>query len=1023
MEDNIAGGPFGFGTTTSGGAAMGASASTSVSAGLTFDTTGVKEMTREVGALTQAMSSLSGTVAEVFQTIAQGTKQGAQGIAGIIKSLKGSGSSSLDGGTFSTPPTSPSGGPAASGGGGGPSGPVTGASGAPAGTTAPMGTGITFGGSTTTGGGGSGGGGGIRTSLGSGPWGSFGSRGGGETVSIREQMQNSLIGRIARFTGAAIGAGTTYASSYMNAHFTDMIDSDVLFHQLGRQLPQGFVDEDRETGERGSVGFVREILFGGVPGGAPGLASNYYSNTDLTAGIRTMMQNRGYAPPGTDQFASLMTQASGISAMMPNLGFEGAAGLQGLLYSPNFHNQALGLTGSSPLQFGGGTQDPRDWAQGFIQDMFGSQAMSDLGGITEANVLEVFQPGSPAYAQAMAMSGGNIEFVDFLREIGVAMAQNDGEEITNWDDIFGEDTGQGFGVDITQSVRDMRQETNEFHQQFFEVLIPEFEDATERLIGVISGITEGLDGTLLQEGFANFVANMSVTAGVVEELGAPFPGLTSNIANFATGVAGAIAMLTEWFGFRPTASTPAPGDTSSSGNVDSGGVPVAVTNGGDGRGTPPPYTGDSMGGLNHTPDPPGSRGAPTAVPLHNLLHSTGAGHRVTSIVRPGARTRNGGYSYHATGHALDLASPTGGRASYNRDDPGLAAIYRALKPYKDSGRLTELIYGGPSGGGWRTQGTRRDHLDHVHVAASARSLGVTGSTDTSTAPVAEDGSTPTLSRVPFASPTASTGFDYDESAALSGLLTTGAPSVSLLSSNRTIAEAAAAQVTGTYTAHGSVSDGTAKGIGRTLAAAQGWVGAEWEALEQLWTGESGWRVEADNPSSSAYGIPQALLSLHDVPAGYYGSKTGSGANIQAYGGSAQVQIQWGIDYIKGRYGTPSAALAAWRSRSPHWYDGEGTPEPGGSTPAFIGDGGGAGYSATVGMGTPSTAVNIPMARMASTHGVGGAARGGGGSTIVIQQANFTAQFSRATREEAERFAKDVRSFIESQSADAMVGST
>lgn len=76
-------------------------------------------------------------------------------------------------------------------------------------------------------------------------------------------------------------------------------------------------------------------------------------------------------------------------------------------------------------------------------------------------------------------------------------------------------------------------------------------------------------------------------------------------------------------------------------------------------------------------------------------------------------------------------------------------------------------------------------------------------------------------------------------------------------------------------------------------------------LNQLWTGESGWNKRADNPTSSAYGIPQALTQLHDLPRGY--------------NDDAVVQVQWGLKYIEGRYGDPCGALNEWESRSPHWY--------------------------------------------------------------------------------------------------------
>lgn len=84
-------------------------------------------------------------------------------------------------------------------------------------------------------------------------------------------------------------------------------------------------------------------------------------------------------------------------------------------------------------------------------------------------------------------------------------------------------------------------------------------------------------------------------------------------------------------------------------------------------------------------------------------------------------------------------------------------------------------------------------------------------------------------------------------------------------------------------------------LGRRLAAARGWTGEQWRDLRELWNRESNWRTSADNPTSSAYGIPQAMTSLHNV-----GDKYMSG--------DARAQIMWGLNYIKDRYGNPSAAL-------------------------------------------------------------------------------------------------------------------
>lgn len=87
----------------------------------------------------------------------------------------------------------------------------------------------------------------------------------------------------------------------------------------------------------------------------------------------------------------------------------------------------------------------------------------------------------------------------------------------------------------------------------------------------------------------------------------------------------------------------------------------------------------------------------------------------------------------------------------------------------------------------------------------------------------------------------------------------------------------------------------------------GFDSSQWTCLETLWQKESSWYWAADNPYSSAYGIPQALPGTKMATAG---------ADWLI---NPATQITWGLGYIKGRYGTPCAAWAAWQSRSPHWY--------------------------------------------------------------------------------------------------------
>jgi len=99
--------------------------------------------------------------------------------------------------------------------------------------------------------------------------------------------------------------------------------------------------------------------------------------------------------------------------------------------------------------------------------------------------------------------------------------------------------------------------------------------------------------------------------------------------------------------------------------------------------------------------------------------------------------------------------------------------------------------------------------------------------------------------------------------------------------------------------------GSAQAIAYDMVRGRGWGDDQFSCLVALWNRESGWRVNAFNRSSGAYGIPQALP----------GSKMGSaGADWET---SAATQITWGLGYIGGRYGTPCGAWS--HSQSTGWY--------------------------------------------------------------------------------------------------------
>jgi hypothetical protein len=94
-------------------------------------------------------------------------------------------------------------------------------------------------------------------------------------------------------------------------------------------------------------------------------------------------------------------------------------------------------------------------------------------------------------------------------------------------------------------------------------------------------------------------------------------------------------------------------------------------------------------------------------------------------------------------------------------------------------------------------------------------------------------------------------------------------------------------------------------IAEALLPSHGWSSSEMSCLVPLWAGESGWRVNAENTSSGAYGIPQALP----------GSKMATtGADWRT---NAVTQIQWGLGYIQERYGSPCGAWGFKQGNG--WY--------------------------------------------------------------------------------------------------------
>ena len=93
------------------------------------------------------------------------------------------------------------------------------------------------------------------------------------------------------------------------------------------------------------------------------------------------------------------------------------------------------------------------------------------------------------------------------------------------------------------------------------------------------------------------------------------------------------------------------------------------------------------------------------------------------------------------------------------------------------------------------------------------------------------------------------------------------------------------------------TDGSVQSIVQAVASERGWgSGAEWEAINFIISHESGWNPSAQNPSSTAFGLFQMLVETS---------------------GDVHTQAVNGMNYIAGRYGTPTGAMAFWNAHN--WY--------------------------------------------------------------------------------------------------------
>lgn len=95
---------------------------------------------------------------------------------------------------------------------------------------------------------------------------------------------------------------------------------------------------------------------------------------------------------------------------------------------------------------------------------------------------------------------------------------------------------------------------------------------------------------------------------------------------------------------------------------------------------------------------------------------------------------------------------------------------------------------------------------------------------------------------------------------------------------------------------------------------RGWKMSQWACLDRLWWHESNWGYKAgDSSGKNAYGIPQAAPGKKMAAAG------------DDWRTNPYTQVDWGLDYIENRFGTPCEAWKFWAYQAAYgdhgwgWY--------------------------------------------------------------------------------------------------------
>jgi len=272
------------------------------------------------------------------------------------------------------------------------------------------------------------------------------------------------------------------------------------------------------------------------------------------------------------------------------------------------------------------------------------------------------------------------------------------------------------------------------------------------------------------------------------------------------------------------------------------------------------------------------------------------GTQVSSGFRPG----DGG-SYHAQGSAVDLVPPSMKLFSTIASNWG-----KAIKEliYTPAGPLA-IKNGAQVGMDWYGEAIKAQHYSHVHWAMDPKGMGAPGE-------AGGFNNLPDLTKIIgtikgiFGSLKNIGGGLWGQAMQKAGPSWLGALSEKVKGWVSSLFSGGAPGPGGTPTGN--------RAMGKSMMQAAGWAENQFNSLDQLWQKESKWSTTATNPTSGAYGIPQAYPASKMMLAG---------ADWMT---NAATQIKWGLSYIRQTYGSPEQAWA--HSVRTGWYDDEGVLPPG-----------------------------------------------------------------------------------------------